>query len=406
MTGWIASRPRNTTADLRRQNLASVIKLVHLRGPMPRAEITENTGLNKSTVLSLVDELAHHGLVTEQQGASNGNRGRPSPVVAPNPHRVVAIATEISVAHARIATVGLGGRVFESVEADVHPAIDGPEATTRALGEASISLLAKGAAVVGAGTAIHGLVTIDGQLVDCPNMGWSSLELASYGQAVLPRELPLLFGNDADLGALAEHRRGIGRNVDAPDLLYLSAEIGIGGGLIRGGERESGRHGHATEVGHLVVNPAGTACACGSRGCLETEVGALALLRKAGRTSSNRRGVEGVLEDAQFGHKQARAAVADAAGWLGFGIGNIVNILDPGLVVCGGFLAGIHQLAADEIEYAARAVIVAGNRRPLHIVPAVLGGDAALVGAAELVFDHVLSDPAALVPVPSSRVPA
>ena len=201
-------------------------------------EITEATGLNKSTVLSLVEELVQHDMVTEQHAVSDGSRGRPSPVVAPNPRRVVAIASEIGVAHARIATVGLGGTVFGSIKADVHPAVDGPEATSRALGAASMSLLADRPAVVGAGTAIHGLVTLGGQLVDAPNMGWSNLDLTAYGRAILPRRIPLLFGNDADLGALAEHRRGSGHNLGAPDLLYLSAEMGIGGGLIRDGERQ------------------------------------------------------------------------------------------------------------------------------------------------------------------------
>ena len=113
-----------------------------------------------------------------------------------------------------------------------------------------------------------------------------------------------------------------------------------------------------------------------------------------------------MIEAAAAGDTQARAAVDDAASWLGFGIGNLVNILDPGLVVCGGFLAAIHRLAVAEIERTARAVTVAGESRTLHIAPAVLGADAALVGAAELVFDHVLRDPAALVPISLDRISA
>ena len=393
----IATQPRTTTADLRRQNLASTIALLHRHGPLQRTHITEATGLNKSTVLSLVEELAERGLVTEETAVSDGSRGRPSAVVTPNSSQVVVIASEIAVDHARIATVGLGGTVFKSTEVDIHPAQDGPNATSRALGAASIGLLAQRPSVVGAGTAIHGLVTLDGHLVEAPNMGWSDLDLHFYGRTMLPREIPLLFGNDAHLGALAEHRRGSGRQLNTGDLLYLSAERGIGGGLIRDGERQTGNNDHATEVGHLVVNRGGSKCQCGSHGCLETEIGELALLRKAGRPRVDRRSAERVIQDAAAGDGSAQDAVEDVASWLGFGIGNLVNVCDPGLVVCGGFLAGIHRLATETVENEAGAVIVASQHRNLKIVGSTLGADAALIGAAELVFDHVLRDPAALI---------
>ncbi len=388
--------PRTTTADLRRQNLASAITLLHRHGPLQRADITEATGLNKSTVLSLVDELVQRGLVTEEAAVPDGSRGRPSAVVTPNSTQVVVIASEIAVDQARIATVGLGGTVFNSVEVDIHPALDGPDATSRALGEASVDLLAELPPVVGAGTAIHGLVTLDGHLVEAPNIGWSDLDLHAHGRAVLPHEIPLLFGNDAHLGALAEHRRGSGHQINTADLLYLSAERGIGGGLIRDGERQTGHNDHATEVGHMVVNRHGTKCKCGSRGCLETEIGELALLRKAGRQRVDRSSAEQLIMDAESGDETARRAVDDVASWLGFGIGNLINICDPGLVVCGGYLAGIHRLATETIEREAAAVIVANQHRNFRIVGSALGPDAALVGAAELVFDHVLRDPAGL----------
>lgn len=406
MTIEITTRPRTTTADLRRQNLASAITLLHRHGPLQRTDITEATGLNKSTVLSLVDELVQRGLVTEEAAVPDGSRGRPSAVVTPNSAQVVVIASEIAVDHARIAAVGLGGTVFKSAEVDIHPAEDGPNATSRALGAASVDLLAERPSVVGVGTAIHGLVTLDGHLVEAPNIGWSDLDLHSYGREMLPREIPLLFGNDAHLGALAEHRRGSGHKLNSQDLLYLSAERGIGGGLIRDGERQTGRNDHATEIGHLVVNRHGSKCKCGSHGCLETEIGELALLRKARRPRVDRISAERVIEDAAVGDSIARSAVEDVASWLGFGIGNLVNVCDPGLVVCGGFLAGIHRLAAETVENEARAVIVASQHRNLNIVGSALGPDAALVGAAELVFDHVLRDPAALISARLTRASA
>lgn len=369
--------------------------MIHLDGALRRAEITQRTGLNKSTVLSLVDELTTLGLVHEASGSSDGSRGRPSPIVHPNTESVAVFAAEIAVDFARISLVGLGGHVLQSVDVDINPHDAGPRATAQALGEAGYQLLTPGITVVAAATAVHGVVAADGHLITAPNLGWHDIDLRASSERFIDT-LPVFFGNDADLGALGEHRRGVAR--DARDVLFLSAERGIGGGMLRDGNVQKGIHGYSTEVGHLVVRRDGRQCACGSHGCLETEIGEPALLRKAHRRSDART----VIELARSGDTAARDAVLDVAGWLGFALGNLTNLFDPEIIVAGGYLADVVDFAPDVVATEmAKASLVDPEHRP-PVVGSALGADAVLVGAAELAFDHILQDPAAIAPRPTS----
>ena len=148
--------------------------------------------------------------------------------------------------------------------------------------------------------------------------------------------LPVTVGNDANLAALAEHTRGVG--VGCRDLIYLHGDVGIGGGVIVGGQLLGGHGGYGGEVGHMVVNPGGRPCGCGSRGCLEAEVGERALLESAGRFGSGvgRDAVRAVVDAADRGDIGAQAALSRVGDWLGLGVANLVNIFNPEMVVFGG----------------------------------------------------------------------
>jgi predicted NBD/HSP70 family sugar kinase len=388
----IAPTSTPTTTDLRRTNLSAVLRLLHEGGPQRRADLTDTTGLNRSTVLSVVDELSELGLATETTPVSDGSRGRPSAVVSANSDGVVAIGVEVAVDRARIAVIGLGGAMHRSIDIDVNPAKAGPSETARAIGEASVGVLAGRPTVIGVGIAVHGMVDHQGQLTVGPNLGWSSLDLGDAASEWQPADVPTFFGNDAALGARGEYRRGVGR--ERTQLFYLSAERGIGGAAITDGASQLGISGFAGEVGHMVVDRGGRRCACGSLGCWETEIGESALLRKSGRRTNNRAGAAGVLSAAREGDRRALTAVADVAGWLGFGLGNIANITDPEMIICGGYLADVLALDRPTIEKERTAVRVPRGLPGPDVVPSALGADAALVGAAELAFEHLLADPA------------
>jgi predicted NBD/HSP70 family sugar kinase len=226
-----------------------------------------------------------------------------------------------------------------------------------------------------------------------PNLGWRDVPLDGRLALALETDAPISVANDADLGALAEVRRGAALGAD--DVLFIHAEVGVGGGLIVGGKPLTGAAGYGGEVGHIPVNPNGTACRCGSVGCWETEVAEEALLLRAGHPpGGGRLEVAAVLREAEGGSPAALSALDDVGHWLGFGLAGLVNVFNPRLVVLGGLFGRIHPFVAATIAGELDRRVLPGPRGIVRVVPGSLGVDAPLLGAAELAFDPLLADPA------------
>ena len=382
--------------SLRRRNLASVLAHVHRAGQISRSALTASTRLNRSTVGALVADLAARGLIEEGDPVGRGTPGRPSPQVRPHPNGPVVLAAEVEVSTISLAVAGLGGQLHHRVRVDRAVDRRTPEATVEDLAELIDSGLAEvGAArpVLGLGVAVAGVVRRnDGFVHIAPNLLWRDVPLAEMLAERVGNRLPVHMGNDADLGAMAEHIRGAGVGVD--DLIYLASEVGVGGGIIIDGRPLGGAAGYAGEVGHIAVNPGGAECRCGARGCLEAESGEWALLRHMGRANANEReAVDEVLAEAAIGAADALAALGTIGTWLGIGLADLVNIFNPNRVVLGGLFAKAYPYLSDAVaaqldEHAQRP-----NRAMVTVVPAQLGDDSALLGAVELAFAPLLADP-------------
>jgi predicted NBD/HSP70 family sugar kinase len=146
----------------------------------------------------------------------------------------------------------------------------------------------------------------------------------------------------------------------------------------------------------MTVNRAGARCHCGAVGCWETEVGERALLALAGRPAEGGRdAVDAVIADAASGSPVALAAVDGVGRWLGLGIGMLVNVLNPRLIVLGGLFGEIYPFISETLAVALDRVALKALGRLVQVTPATLGMDAPLLGAAELAFEPFLSDPAA-----------
>ena len=202
----------------------------------------------------------------------------------------------------------------------------------------------------------------------------------------------LALGDHAQVAALVEHGRGVAAGYD--NLIYLHGDGGVSAGIVADGRAVAGHGGYGGEVGHMVVNPQGRACTCGSRGCWETEIGERALLDRAGRgTESGRDAVLGVVAAAMRGDSQALEACREVGEWIGFGVGNLANIFNPEMVIFGGTLRDVYLVAADRIRGRLNAVALPAFREHLRLRTPRLGADAALIGAAELAFARLLNDP-------------
>ncbi|MEO8511170.1 MAG: ROK family transcriptional regulator [Chloroflexota bacterium] len=382
---------------VRRANLSAIVRALHLRGPLSRSELGVGTGLTRSTIRGLVGELAAAGLVDEEPSPSAGTPGRPSPTVRPDSDAALALALEINVDSLAVAIVGFGGTIHELVRVDrprAHLSDVDITSDLIELARPQIDALRDDPSLVGVGVAIAGVVRrSDGMVRHSPNLGWRDVPIGERLTAALGLDAPLWVVNEADLGAVAEHRRGAAAGADA--VLYVTGEVGVGGNLLLDGQPLVGAAGYAGEIGHLPVNPAGQRCGCGSVGCWETEIGERAMLARAGRRrDGGREAVSDVIAAARAGEPRALAAVDHVGTWLGIGLAGLVNVFNPTLIVLGGHFERIHPLVADRLEQVLDERALRASRELVSIVPASLGVDAPVLGAAELALEPFIADPA------------
>jgi predicted NBD/HSP70 family sugar kinase len=381
--------------EVRRHNLGTLLRYVHVHGATSRAELTSRLGLNRSTIGALTAELATAGLVSEQPPRETGRAGRPSLVVQPESSKVYAYALSIEVDRLRAARVGLGGHILDRRETDRPRGMQVVDAV-QPLAEfvhAMRQSVPDDARYVGTGLAVAGMVRrADGVVRLAPTIGWVEEPVGAALSAELGEAGRLTVGNHADVSALVEHSRGAA--IGCENVIYLYGDVGVGGGIIAGGRRITGHGGYSGEVGHMVVNPQGRRCSCGSRGCWETEIGEYALLSLAGRENeSGRDAVLDVVEAAMRGDHTAQRAVRQVGDWIGFGVGNLVNIFNPEAVIFGGTLRDVYLVAAAQIRSRLNAIALPACREHIRLRTPELGTDAALIGAAELAFEHLLDDP-------------
>lgn len=249
--------------SLRRANLSRVVRHLRRHGPRSRATIATETGLHKATVSSLVDELLARRLIRETGLERSGVAGRPGRVLALDGAVVGALGVEINVDYLGVHGTDLAGRPLVMRRTAFDAAGSGPDAAVRRLVDvvrrALRDLAALGAPAAGLTVAVPGLIDVDrGVVLLAPNLGWRELPLADRLTPALGADLPISVDNDANLAALAEY--GYGVAAGTADLVYLTGEVGVGGGLIVAGRLLRGADGYSGEVGHLPVDPGGRRC--------------------------------------------------------------------------------------------------------------------------------------------------
>jgi len=399
--------PMASPESVRRHNLSLLLRHLHQSGALSRSEIGGTLGMTRSTIGELVADLRTRGLVEEGDPARLGAPGRPSLVARPNPDGAAAITAEIAVNSLSAAVVGLGGRILHRARVTHQPRRLAVDQTIEDIGKLILTAQASipsGCWVSGLGIAVAGVVRrADGFVHFAPNLGWRDVPFGRLVADRLGSSLPVTIANEADLGALAEHTWGAG--VGVHHLVYVSSEVGVGGGLVIDGRPLVGAAGCAGEVGHFQVNPLGERCRCGAIGCWETEIGGPAILRRVGIVEKNYKpeAVTRLLRKAAWGDPVALAAVEDVGRWLGTGLAGLVNVFNPQRVVLGGWLATMWPMVERTVDTELRARVMAPSKELDELIrPTQLGADGPLLGAAELALNRVLDEPT-LVPARSAE---
>lgn len=369
---------------MRRANLSLVLRTVHREGPRSRAALTEATGLNRSTIADLVGELQRGGLVIERASDTQGRVGRPSPIVAPDP-RVVAVAANPEVDALDLAAIALDGTILVRERLDQRALLT-PERTAEIIAE-RLAAWRRGpladARITGVGVAVPGPVRAsDGLVREAPHLGWIDAPLSQL--VTDATALPTHVGNDAALGALAEYLFGAARG--AHDVVYLNGGAsGIGGAVIVGGTPLGGAGGYAGEFGQNRPGIVDIADRRAADGVLEDEVSRAHLLAAAaldgGDDAALARALASIPDVSEVDRQRRILATA---------LANAANVLNPAVIVLGGFLAVLAARDLAGLDAAVRAQTIPACAEGLRLAVAELGEDRLLVGAAEAVFEAAL----------------
>lgn len=389
----------------RRNNLSLLTSLVHHRRVLSRAQLTRRTGLNRSTVGTLIGQLIALRVVYETAPAGEGQVGRPSPDVHPNPS-IAALAVNPEIDAVTIGLVSLGGKVQKKIRFETERIPSAREAVNIAAAVIAgmRSELDASYRITGIGMAVPGLVNRDDGVVrHAPHLGWRNEPVARMLSEATG--YPCQAANDASLGAEAELIFGAGAG--QRNLIYLNGgPSGVGGGIIADGQLLRGASGYAGELGHTFVRSEGSTCHCGATGCLETEVSQSRLLDLAGMSSGDTADLEQALGS---NSAEVNDEVARQLTYLGITLRNAVNTFNPEAIVLDGFLGTLHSLAPASLDGMLRAQAMDGPAGQVKIYRAALGSDLMMIGAAELAFTPFLADPAGLgtaagtVPPPTSQ---
>ena len=393
---------------LKRHNLALVLRQIATSRSLSRAQLAARTGLTKATVSTLVDGLIDAGLVVERD-PERGLIGRPGSPLSLNPRGPAGLGIEINVDYVSGCVVDLTGSVrFRRTIMGDNRLLQ-PEAVLRRAVQAA-SLLwhkadAAGLTVFGVGIGVPGLVDFDGVLHRAPNLlDWQGIPLAGVVADMLGRPLRSVYcDNEANLAALGEH--WFGDRDDLQDFVLVSGEIGVGAGIVIGGELFRGVRGLGGELGHVTVDPMGPTCSCGARGCLERVAGREALLSAAGLPAKARTGraspggsVAEIVQQALTGEPRTLLALARAGTALGIALSAFLNVLDLPTVVLGGFYAELAPWLVGPVTAELHDRVVNHSWSPTEVVVSSLGSEASVRGAAGVTTRRIIDDPAALFP--------
>ena len=268
----------------------------------------------------------------------------------------------------------------------------------------------EGVAAIGLG--VPGPINpMKGEVYDPPNLpGWTTVPLVRMLQERLdlPRETPIVLGNDANAAALAEFKFGAGaeKRLGKPirHLVYLTISTGVGGGVVIDGRLLIGSTGAAGELGHIVIDLHGPRCNCGNIGCLEAMASGTALAREGAVVLAARRETkiaelaggrpekvtaQMVVEAARAGDPVALDLMAREGELVGVGVVSCIHIFNPELVVLGGGVSNAGDLLFNPVKATVEARIMRGFKGTFDIVPAALGGEVGALGAVAVALEEV-----------------
>lgn len=369
---------------VKKNNKALVLQLIMENEPISRADIAQISGLNKTTVSTLVTELLEEDLLFESgPGVSSG--GRRPVILHFNKDAGYAIGIDIGVNYVLSVLTDLKGTILieksQTLSRTTYASI--MDILQNMIQSLMDEMPKSRYGIVGIGVGVPGIVNNEGAVLLAPNLGWSNIQLKEELEKLY--SVPVIIENEANAGAVGEQNFGLGQNHE--NILYISAGIGIGVGIIVNRQLYKGINGFSGEMGHMIIDMNGKRCNCGSRGCWEAYASEQALLEMSDPSIES---LEVLLELAKNGDEKAKHLFEEIGNYLGLGINNIINTFNPEQVIIGNRLA----LAKEWLEAPIRDTIekhtLAFHQNDLQLNFSKLGKYSTSLGVSAFAVDNFI----------------
>jgi predicted NBD/HSP70 family sugar kinase len=383
---------RSTVRDLRRHNRSALLSRLFFEGPLSRHELSRLTGLSAATVSNVVGELLEDRLVVEA-GQVDSDGGRPRVLLRVDPAYGQVIGIDVGETGVKVELFDLGMTRLSTVEHGFASARPDPVTVAAQVAAGVREVIDRAgvdpANVLGVGVGVPGTVEHDPVVVHAPTIGWEAVPLEQLLRAA-GTDLPLFFDNGAKTLGQAEMWFGAGRGARHAVIALIGS--GVGAAVVTHGALYRGAMSSAGEWGHTTIVYGGRPCRCGARGCLEAYVGAEGILDRYRQARSGRplpaTGEQASLDALLAAAARSRTAARildETAGYLGAGIGNLINLFNPERIVLGGWAGlALGSLLLPQIRAAAQAHALRHSYGQTSIELCRLGPDAVAVGAATL----------------------
>lgn len=398
-------RQRLNPALVRRLNVARVFHALRLAGEASQTELVEATGLDPATVSAVVRQLRQDRWLRVTPPSALPASSTTAPAAPTAPRRSGRPPTRLTID--RDAGLLVGARLEpdavqllattlagEAIGSWHGPVGGGPDAAVASLRRGVEALLQRVGAgwesVRAVGVGVPALMAHDGRLAFGPNLGWRDVPLRA--RLAERWTVPVVVDNDTKAAALAEKLFGAAR--DAHDFVVIAGHSGVGGALYLGGRLQRGAGGFAGEVGHLTVVRGGRLCGCGDRGCLEAYLSEQALVAQLAERGLGVDGYAGVAAAAAAGDPRALAVLDEVGALLAGVAANLVDLLDPELLVLAGSMAHVAPYLMPSIARALSETALAAVRGRCEVVASRFGPEAVTMGGVALAMEAVLGLPA------------
>ncbi len=371
-----------------------ILNIIRERQPISRINIARLTGLNKSTVSSIISELLKEDLIFEQVNEDQ-NIGRNPINISLKLGKYYVGAINIDSSVTRIALADIDGSIKGTANIETVPknAVKFVEKCIEELNALCERLKIGNLEAVG--VSIAGIVDAEHMKVSfAPNLGWEDFNIGELLIKNLPKVKNIAVGNDAKSSALAELWFG-NHEVDLSNFVFLSIGQGIGSGIVVENKLMNGEFNASGEFGHMVIYEGGEQCTCGNKGCWEAYASERAIINRYASAKPDTLDntadyiAQDIIDLAKNNDELAIEILKKTGYYLGLGVSNIIKAVDPHAIIIGGKITQVWDIVFPEITSIVMQRAYFGKKKNIKILPTSLRTLPRLMGAATLAIEEI-----------------